>query len=251
VKSIRCGRGFGDSLYLQAVVRHLLLDGGLRMRVASDWPDVFLPLGRRVEVMPFTRRVDIVAHYTTRKGVAGTTQFEDCCIRAGITAPAELRLDWSVRHEGLAAKLKDAGRPVLVVQMPRTPMGRTDGFGKTLLPDCRAIQRLIDEAKDTHYVVQIGAGQPLFKLRGIDLDLANRTTVAETIDAVASCDRVLGYPSFLVPLAESLDKPGTFVWSARGLRDGQPFIRQITPAKVLHKPTSTAVIDEEIMRAIH
>ena len=131
--------------------------------------------------------------------------------------------------------------------MPRTPMGRTDGFGKTLLPDCRAIQVLIDEARDTHRIVQIGAGQPLFNFRGLDLDLANRTTVAETIDAVSVADRCLGYVSFLVPLAESLDKPATFVWSQRGLKDGQPFISSITPAKVLHKATSRAVIDVEVL----
>ena len=251
MKSIRCGRGFGDSLYLQSVVRHLLSQGAPGMRVASDWPDVFQPLGRRVEVMPFTRRVDICAHYVTRKGIETTTQFQDCCIRAGIEAPAELKLDWQVKNAGLAGKVMESGRPVMVVQLPRSPMGRTDGFGKTLLPDGRAIQALIDESRGSHFVVQIGAGQPLFKLRGLDLDLANKTSVAETIDVVSVADRCLGYPSFLVPLAESLDKPALFVWSARGLRDGQPFIRSITPTKLLHKASSQSVIDEEVISALH
>ena len=247
MKSIRCGRGFGDSLYLQAAVRHLLMRGGLRMRVASDWPDVWRPLGDRVEVIPFTRRVDIVAHYVMGKRRLDTTQFQDVCQRAGIEGDAELRLDWTVTNPALVDEVQKDGRPVLIVQMPRTPMGRTDGFGKTLLPDCRAIQVLIDEARDTHRIVQIGAGQPLFHFRGLDLDLANRTTVAETIDAVSVADRCLGYVSFLVPLAESLDKPATFVWSRRGLDDGQPFISSITPRKVLHKATSRAVIDVEVL----
>ncbi len=247
MKSIRCGRGLGDSLYLQAVVRHLLLHGGLRMRVASDWPDVFRPLGDRVEVIPFTRRVDIAAHYVARKAIEGTTQFEDCCIRAGIREPAELRLDWTITNEGLAAKVRKLPRPALVVQLPRTPMGRTDGFGRNLLPDCRALQVLIEQHRDTHSIVQIGAGQPLFRLAGIDLDLANRTTVAETIDVAAVADRMLGYVSYMVPLAESLDKSAVFVWSARGLQDARPFIRQITPKKVLHKASSRAVIDVEVL----
>jgi hypothetical protein len=251
MRSIRCGRGLGDSIYLQSVVRHMLLKGGLSMQVASDYPAVFWPLGRRVHVVPFTRRVDIVAHYVMRKQITTTTQFQDCCIRAGIEDAAELRLDWTVTNPDLHARIRETGRPVLVVQMPRSPMGRTDGFGKTLLPDCRAIQRLIDERRDTHHVVQIGAGRPLFNFRGLHVDMANRTTVAELIDIVHAADECLGYPSFLVPLAESLDKPALFVWSARGLRDGQPFIRAITPQKLLHKPaTSRFVIDEEALAAM-
>lgn len=242
MKSIRCGRGLGDSLYLQAVVRHLIKRDGLRMRVKSDYPDVFRPLGDRVEVVPFDRRVDIIAHYSVRKGVEGTTQFQDCCIAAGIKEPVELALDWSVTNAALVASL--GSRPILVVQLPRTPMGRTDGFGASLLPDCRVIQRFIDEAKPTHTIVQIGAGTPLFRFAGIDVDLANKTTVAEAIDAVSAADRCLGYPSFLVPLAESLNKPALFVWSSRGLRDGQMFVRRITPQKVLHKATSRHVVDE-------
>jgi hypothetical protein len=248
MKSIRCGRGLGDSIYLQSVVRHMLLKGGLSMQVASDYPAVFWPLGRRVHAVPFTRRVDIVAHYVMRKAITTTTQFEDCCIRAGIEDRAELRLDWTVTNPGLVDKIRSNGRPVLVVQMPRAPMGRIDGFGKTLLPDCRAIQCLLDQHLGTHFVVQIGAGVPLFKFRGLHLDLGNSTTVAEMIDVVSAADECLGYPSFLVPLAESLDKPALFVWSARGLRDGQPFIRSITAQKLLHKPaTSRAVIDEEVL----
>ncbi len=251
MKSIRCGRGLGDSLYLQSVVRHMLERGGLKMRVKSDYPDVFRPLGDRVAVEPFDRRADITAHYVVRKSIAGTTQFQDCCIRAGIDEPAEMRLDWTVTNLGLHAKIRETGRPVLAVQMPRSPMGRVDGFGKTLLPDCRVLQQLIEERHDTHHIVQIGAGQPLFKLRGMHVDMANKTTVAELIDIVHAADECLGYPSFLVPLAESLDKPALFVWSARGLRDGQPFIRSITPGKLLHKASSRHVVDEEMLCAIH
>lgn len=245
MKSIRCGRGFGDSLYLQSVVRHLISTGGLRMRVRSDWPDVFRPLGERVEVTPFTRaNTDILAHYSMRKGAAGTTQFQDCCISAGIKGPVDLRLDWTLTKPGLVDLVRDPGKPVLVVQLPRTPMGRTDGFGASLLPDCRAIQKLIDQAKADHTVVQIGAGEPLFRFKGIDIDLANKTTVAETIDVASAADRFLGYVSFLVPLAESFGKPAVFVWSRRGLKDRMQFIRQITPQKILHRPTSTFVMDD-------
>lgn len=255
MKSIRCGRGLGDSLYLQSVVRHMLAKGGLRMRVKSDYPDVFLPLGDRVEVVPFDRRVDIVAHYSVRKGIDGTTQFQDCCLAAGITEKVDLRLDWTVTNQRLVDSVLAGGRPILVVQLPRVPMARTDGFGASLLPDCRAIQKLIDVARETHTIVQIGAGEPLHRFQGLHVDLANQTTVAQMIDVASVADRFVGYVSFLVPLAESLDKPALFVWSSRGLRDGQLFVRRITPAKVLHKPSSRHVLDtateQQILDAWH
>lgn len=248
MKSIRSGRGFGDSLYLQSVVRHLIERGALRMRVKSDWPDVFLPLAHRVEVVPFARaNVDILAHYSVRKGTQGSTQFEDCCIAAGIREPVPLRLDWKVTKQGVVDLVRKPGKPVLVVQLPRTPMGRTDGFGATLLPDCRAIQRLIDQARPEFTVVQIGAGQALFRFTGIDIDLANRTTVSETIDVASAADKFLGYCSFLVPLAESFGKPAVFVWSRRGLNDRALYVRQITPQKILHAPTSRFVMDDEVL----
>jgi hypothetical protein len=198
-----------------------------------------------VAVVPFVRsNTDIVAHYSMRKGVVGTSQFEDCCISAGIKERVELRLDWAVTNQSLADSVREPGKPVLVVQLPRTPMGRTDGFGASLLPDCRAIQRLIDQAKPDHTIVQIGAGEPLFRFKGIDIDLANKTSVAETIDVASAADRFLGYVSFLVPLAESFGKPAVFVWSRRGLKDGHPYVRQITPQKILHAPTSSFVMDD-------
>jgi len=255
VKTIRCGRGLGDSLYLQAVVRHLLGTEPTRLRVRTDYPGVFSQLGDRVETTPFERRADIVAHYAVRKGIEGTTQFQDCCIAAGIREPVALHLDWRITDQALIDRVCAGGRPVLVVQLPRVPMGRTDGFGASLLPDCAAIQRVIDAARSTHTVVQIGAGRPLFRFSGIDISLANETTVAQMIDVVSIAHRCLGYCSFLVPLAESFDKPALFVWSERGLHDGHLYVRRITPAKVLHKATSRHVMDTaseaELMRAWH
>lgn len=247
MKGIRCGRGFGDSLYLQSVVRHLLEKGHQGLRVKSDWPDVFRSLPR-ADVVPFSRAgIDILAHYSSRKGVVGTTQFQDCCACAGIEELVELRLDWKVTNQKLVDRLRAHGRPVMVVQLPRTPMGRSDGFGATLLPDCRALQRLINRGKEEgRTVVQIGAGEPLYKFAGIDIDLANKTSVAETIDAAWAADSMLGYVSFLVPLAESLGKPAMFVWSRRGLKDRQQYVRQITPAKILHAATSKFLMDDEV-----
>jgi ADP-heptose:LPS heptosyltransferase len=123
-------------------------------------------------------------------------------------------------------------------------MGRVDGFGAELLPDCRVIQKAINEIRGRALVVQIGAGNPLFKLEGIDIDLVGKTTIPELLDIASHADAFVGYPSFVVPLAEALNKPSLIVWSRRGLNARDPFISRITPAKILHKPSSRFVIDD-------
>jgi hypothetical protein len=54
----------------------------------------------------------------------------------------------------------------------------------------------------------------------------------------------VGYCSFVIPLAESLNKPALLVWSKRGLRSGQPYIAAIKPEKILHKKTSRHLLDD-------
>jgi hypothetical protein len=254
LKSIRGGRGLGDSLYVQAVARHIINTRGERLQVCADYPDVFRPLGAMVEVVPHRRTgITYLAHYSARKSLP-TKQFADCCLAAGIQEPVEMRLDWTPTSR-IGEQLKEAGRPIVCVQLPRTPMGRTDGFGAELLPDCRVIQRMIDALRERALLAQIGAGEPLFNFKGIEVDLSNRTTVAELIDVAAAADGFLGYVSFLVPLAESLNKPAMFVWSQRGLKSGTPYVRQITPEKVLFKASSRHVVDnwptERINEAIN
>lgn len=253
MKSIRCGSGLGDSLYLQAAVRHLV-NRGEPMEVCSDWPDVFRPLGDKVRVVPFRRPVDINCHYAPRKHVPHTTQFQDICIRAGARGTADLKLDWTPRNNALVEQVR-ALSPVLVVPMARQPFNRKDRFGIELLPNCGRIQQGIDRARSHGFkVVQVGQGDKLWDFGGIDLDLAHRTSVSDLIDVAYAADGFLGYVSFAVPLAESLDKPALFVWSRRGAESASEFVRQITPKKILHKPSSRAVFDDchevELHRAV-
>lgn len=245
--SLRGGSGLGDSLYIQAVARHFARQGH-RVEVASDWPDVFRPLlNGRVTVSPFRREnITHIAHYTARKAVAGTSQFEDCCLQAKIAEPVELKLDWTVTDAQFVREIKDraAGRPVVAVQLPRQPMNRKDGLGRELLPDCRALQDILDALRERAFLVQVGQGKPLHNFEGIELDLANRTTVMQLIDSIQASHACLGYVSFMIPLAESLGKPVLAVWSRRGLRSPTPFIAQITPEKILHAPASRSVMDD-------
>lgn len=237
--------GLGDALYVQSIVRHLI-EKGESLKVHTAWPDVFRQLGRKVEILPFSRQVNILAHYSSRKGKTDTTQFEDVVLQSGLKPPVDLRLDWQVEDDELVRKLKETanGRPILCVQLPRSPMGRKDGFGAELLPDCRVIQRAIDMLRERALVVQIGAGRALYTLERIEVDLSNKTSVGQLLDVASVADGFLGYVSFLVPLAESFSKPALLVWSHRGLKAGHAYIRQITPQKVLFRKSSVYVFDD-------
>lgn len=244
----RCGSGLGDSIYLQSVVRYLV-GQGKEVVALSNWPDVFRPLRGRATVEPFDRRnCNLVAHYSMRR-LRSTTQFQDCYHQAGIKEPVDLRLDWSVTDPGfienLNAPIIATSKPIILVQMPRRPMDRVDGFGMNLLPRRVAMQSVINGLRGRAFIVMVGAGEQVYQLEGIDLDLTNKTTVAQLIDLGYIADAYLGYVSFMVPLAESLDKPFLAVWSRRGLEDRMEVVRSITPKKIFHKPaTSKAVFDD-------
>jgi hypothetical protein len=242
VISIRSGRGLGDALYLQGVARHMV-ERGQEVEVCTGWPDVFMPLFGRLRVSPFRKdRLDRVAHYVSRKTIMDTDQFTDCCISAGITEKVDFRLDWQVVnpiwHEM-------APKPLVLVQLPRDPMDRKDGYGMELLPDCRMIQHAIDALRERGVrVVQVGKGEPLYTFRNLTADLANKTSVTDLLDIASLANGMLGYCSFMAPLAECLNKPALLVWSQKGLRSRNPFIRQIVPQKIFNKPSSRAVMDD-------
>lgn len=245
MKSIRGGMGLGDALYVQAVARHIIRKRGERLKVCTEWPDVFKPLGNKVEIAPFTRHgINYLAHYSARKNWTGTDQFQDCCLSAGVVDKVDLKLDWQAEDSDLIAQVTKSGRPVVVVQLPRAPMGRTDGFGAELLPDCQRIQDAIDLIDGEATKVLVGAGKALFDFKGIDIDLSNRTTVSQLLDVASVAHGFLGYVSYCVPLAESFDSPGLFVWSRCGLNSGTPYVKQITPKKILHRASSRHVIDD-------
>lgn len=245
-KTIRCGRGLGDALYLQGVVRHLVEEEGANLHVLTDWPEVFKPLEGRVQIMPFTRNnVDIIAHYTLRKHYKSTTQFKDCCVQAGITKNIDFRLDWkpTKKHIINTIKAQAGDRKILLVEMVREPMNRADGFAMELLPKFEVMQATLDRLKEHYFTVLVGKGKSKYEYTGIDLDLRDKTDTEDLINAASIADALFGYCSFFVPLAESLDKKAMFVWSKKGLNSMEQFIRTITPQKILHKKSSHHIVD--------
>ena len=241
-KVVRCGSGLGDSLYLQSVARHLVKQGK-KIHVATNYPDIFKHLN--VGTRPFTREgIDIIAHYSLRRRFQETTQFKDCCLQAGITENAELKLDWTIENTDLVGELKAHGKPIMLVQMARNPMNRRDNFAMDILPKYEATQALIDTLKSKYLMVLIGSGKQLHEYQNIDVDLTNKTTITDILDLGLACDAMLGYCSFMIPLAESFDKPCLMVWARKGLKSQDQVIRSITPQKIIHKSSTKYVIDD-------
>lgn len=245
--AIRGGAGLGDAIYLQSVARYLVGHYG-NVEACCDWPELFVPLGDRVRVTGFRRTsIDRLAHYSARRGQSETTQWEDICITAGIPRDTLLYLDWSRRGSLVDdVVVAAAGRPIVLIQMPRAPFARRDGYGEELLPDCSVVQRVVYRLADC-FTVQVGLGTPTFEYDRLSLDLKNRTSVSDLVDLAHVCDGLIGQVSFIVPLAESLDKPGLLVWSRRGLSSSHEPVRRITPQKIIHRKDLFRVIFDDCL----
>ncbi len=236
IKNIRAGSGFGDSIYLQSVVRHLVAKGE-NLIVRSDYPDLFESLN--VPVIKFGKGGPVIAaHYSLRKNIETTDQFQDCCIAAGIKDPVEMKLDWKVRQPDILSRhriRRKSEYTTLAVMLPRAPMARKDGFGEELKPEYSILDGLLNKNSQSIVSVLIGAGKPLYNYFSIDLDFSNKTTIPDLLDIASRVDGFVGYCSFMIPLAESLNKPFFALWSSRGLKSKTQYIRSITPEKIIHR----------------
>lgn len=244
---IRSGRGLGDALYLRPVAEHFVRLGG-QVRVCCDYGDVFEDSGAYVE--PFVRSgVTHVAHYVAGKGNLNTTQWQDVCASAGV-GEIPLSFRWRIRNQALVDEIRGLanGRPIVMVNGGRHPMGRVDGFANEMLPARAAFASVLGALRDC-YVVEVGKGEKLYSLP-FDLNLCNKTMVAELLDIASIANGLVGQCSFMIPMAEAFDKPLVAVWAARGLESRELFIRRCTPSKILSKPSSRFVMDNWSHEAI-
>lgn len=239
MKRIRSGRGLGDTLYMQSVVRHLLTKGE-RLEVCTDYPEVFD--GMPVNFAPFARHnINYLCHYTKRK-TEKTNQWEDIYLTAGLK-DVELKIDWKVKNKSLVEEVKNQseGKKILFVHGGREPMARKDRFGRDLLPNGDVFNRTLRLLSD-FFSVHVGDSELLYPVYA-DKSLNRQTSVSDLLDIAYISDAFYGQCSFIIPLAESFSKPLLVVWSNKGLHSGEPYIATITPRKILSKKTSTYIID--------
>ncbi len=224
------------------VAEHFIRQGE-QVVACSDNPAVFTGAGAEVEA--FRRdRIDVVAHYTMGKSNPLTNQWQDVCNSAGVGS-IPLHFDWTAINQDLVDDLRAraAGRPIVIVHGGRAPMGRTDGFGKELMPDQRAFDIALASLEGC-FLVQIGKGEQIYPLKS-SCDLSGKTSVTDLFDIASICAGMVAQCSFIVPLAECFDKPLLAIWAHRGLSTGRhQYISSITPQKILSKPTSTFVVDD-------
>lgn len=239
---VRGGSGLGDSIYLRPVVDHLER-AGKAVTVMSHHPDVFI--GTRAEVIPVNkaRPVDCIAHYTTERFRQTSTQWQDILRTGKLPADLPLRFTWNARNATLLERVKReaGGDPILLVHGGRAPFGRSDGYGKFLMPRQEGFQDVLNGFADC-FTVRIGQAEQY--LLSVAMDLTGRTTVSDLLDLATICDGVVTQCGFPVPMAECFGKPVLAVWSARGLAAGDKIIRSITPAKVLCGGYERFVVDE-------
>lgn len=241
--SIRSGRGIGDSLYLRPIVGHFV-SLGHRVVALSDYPDIFD--GSGATVSRFTRiGVMRIAHYTHNMRNQSTTQYQDMLSGAGVDANLPLRFAWTIKNHELVYRLltEAAGRPLVLVHGGRQPMARDDGFGIDLMPKQRAFGTVLD-ALDDCYRVRVGNAAHLYDLP-VDVDLQGQTSVADLLDLSAVSSAVVAQCSFAVPLAEAFNKPLLAIWAAAGLSSKTPYVRLITPKKVLTNDRSRYIVDDD------
>lgn len=237
---IRAGSGLGDAIYLRCVAQALLATGR-DLEVACAYHEVFHGLPVRMD--NFSReRIDIIAHYTSRKQAPGTSQFQDMCIAAGLPPTVPLAIAWSLLNEELVRMVLAAaeGRRVVLVHGGRTPMGRTDGFGAELLPTAEAMAMALGLLPSNMFLVQVGKGPQLYPLE-CHLDLRDKTSVKDLFDLMSISYGAVAQCSFIIPLAESLSKPLLVVWSTKGLAARDPFVSSVRPEKILHNKSSTSL----------
>ena len=193
MRAIRSASGLGDSVYLRAIADHLAAEGE-EITALSNYPEIFEGSPCRVE--PFRREnVQIVAHYVAGKANPSTTQWEDVCLAAGVAHPVPFAFDWPIQNDDLIDGVRERaeGLPVVLVQGGRTPMGRTDGFGKELLPDRQAFEAAIDAIRHDQNGYSSNRGlDPLIAALAVLPDGQGSLTYAEVLRMGASDIDALG-----------------------------------------------------------
>ncbi len=232
----------GDGMYVRAVCEHLAKTHS-DITACTNYPELFDGTG--IGTAPFSRQnIDRLAHYSARKAKTDSCQWDDVCDAAQIPR-IPLKIAHQVRNRAMIERLRifADGKPMILVHGGRVPMGRTDGFGKELLPNVEAFGAVLEALHDC-FLIQIGNAEQVYAL-DCDITLNGSTTVTDLLDLGLACDGVVAQCSFAVPLAEVFDKPFLAVWAARGMAMGvHPYIRAIKPAKILSKPTSLHVVDD-------
>jgi hypothetical protein len=250
MNTIRCrgGSGVGDSFYLYPIVKHLLKDNNVTL--CCNYPEIFTGLHNKERETIFKiesfRKTDIDMHlvYSLRKKYPDTNQYKDILIQNKLP-DIPLEMDWNITNDYITNGIVELaeGKKICFLEAPHEPFARTDGFALSMVPNYEIIDKLLED--ENIFSVQIGRSPVPYKLKNIDYDLVDKTSISEMIDIASISDIFLGQIGFILPLSECLNKKNLVIVARKGLNSHIDFIKRITPTKVLCKDTSHACIDDE------
>ena len=238
-------KGLGDAIYLRAIVLHLLERGETPIAVFTFWPAAFadLPiLVRSPDEQTGTEGL-IQASYLLRDHTTGD-QFTMACERAGLDPIPPLVMNWRVCNPALveAVRVAAQGRGIFMFQPPKLV---NNAEQEELRPSRSAFERYVDEWRG-HFRIKVG--HPAFTEEGnapCELDLYGKTSIHDVFDLGTIAAMCFGESSFLLIMAEAMDRPFTCMFTRRGLDSDYERVRNVRPDRIFHKQHLASVVYDE------
>lgn len=244
------GGGLGDTVYMRAVVLHLLKRGE-KLKVFTRYPDMFADLP--LEVAPEQTKgkqdadVRVVGYSAKERQPPGVDIFQRTCRNTGIAERVELRIDWKVRNTKLLDKIKrDANGRRIFVYQPLKAVNDKKPWSPLTKPRREAFVKVLERHAD-FYRVKLGhpPSVPEDKDMPCELDLWGRAFIFDTFDVLSIADLCFSQPSFINAAAEALDKNYICMFSRAALNSSYVRVSSTTPESLFHKKhLATAVYDD-------
>ncbi len=238
--------GLGDSIYGFPIIKHYAKKYD-QVYCMSNYPELFSTLENvsvhkhvklnYIKMHDGTKQpIDIRYTYTPRKYTAGTSQFTDALISAGIKEDIKLEIPWGLSASRLALDVWDKakGKLVCVMAAPYEPFGRDDEWGKILRIQPTIMQDIVNSFNDKVFFILVGNTYVLHDIKNVGIDLVGKTTVSELLDLVTPSDFGISQIGNLLPICEALNKRNFIIFNEKAMQCDNRFIAAITPEKTVH-----------------
>lgn len=250
---LRGASGLGDAVYMYPVLKYYL-EHGQHIELLTRYNEIYAPLQKYKLILSdrYSKQPEVECRYSPRYPDPSTTTYEDTLFFAGIRENIPLAIEFEKKAIKKLESLK--GHKICVVRTPALPMkGREDA--KILIPKAEFTQAIITNMSKAGYaIVSVGSrndfsGKPL---ANVDLDLTDQLDIRQLLTMVSLADCVVTQPSFLLPFAETLNKPCFLLFSGLAMRTPRKFYHQIVPKKIInkHEIVSWAVDDDGLAGGI-
>lgn len=251
ILTVRSGSGIGDNIYLHSIVRHLAIQNPEKIySVRTKYPDLFRCLPGNVKTEEFSKvACAVVAHYSNRKNIKQTDQYQDMLINAGLSIDLPMTTDWRIQNQSFIDHIVNEanGRPIILTQPIRLPMGRDDQFGLEIMPNASKYDHGLKMLKRelNAYVIMIGTSHARNIIpSSVDLDLLNKTRIHTIMDLGKIAFMTYGQCSQMIPLGEIYNNPVMVGWGHNVTRSKDVYVRTILPEKILHGEKSSYFYDD-------